>query len=149
MYGSVNMPADLNESVRAAKSKPPSAGREPWPGNGPRAVPYVPSRISAFEPTIVGARSSGGTIHSLAPEGVGASSGHIVRPKLVSARHAPLVVSACALIVWLVLMLTVAARGGSLVQIALITMIPFLAHVVSVYLTVRSAHHRPIGALDH
>jgi hypothetical protein len=50
------------------------------------------------------------------------------------AKSLSLAITGFAFVSWLILMLTVAAQNGSAFQIVMITMIPFAAHIVSMYL---------------
>ena len=149
MTKTLNMPMGHGAPVRFSEGQASSIPREPWPGTAPRSVPYVPPRVLDLESAAVRPRPAKGNMHSAFVNGRDASFGLDGEPKHAPARHAPLIVSICALVAWLILMLTVVAKGGDLIQIAAITMIPLLAHVVSLHLAARRALPERNTTLEH
>ena len=99
--------------------------------------PKTSRRITAaaFKPASVLPHSSEDTILSFFEP----SPAKAERNRFQGAKFVTLSISICTFVVWVGLMLTVAAGSGTLFQIVLITMIPFIAHVVSMSLTARGA----------
>ncbi len=69
-------------------------------------------------------------------------SDEVEKGRYQGGRLGAFLISAGVFVVWFYLMLTVAAANGSVFQIAMITAIPFLAHVASVCLIAYGTSHQ-------
>lgn len=99
----------------------------------PRSIP-----ASIFEPATAPRPTFAETIRSLFSGGGAELSPASQIERYQKAKLASTAISSCTLAAWLFLMLTVAAANGGLLEIAAITLIPFLAHVASMCLTAYS-----------
>jgi len=135
------MPASDDDFVRFVETGSLSARTDLQPQNSPR-----PNPMSAIESPAVSSYSSAAPIHLFFP-GVNEQPRLIEKTPFRGAKFATVIISSSAFVAWFLLMLTVVAVDGSLFEIAVISMIPFLAHVASVCLTAFSAPH-DFGEVD-
>ncbi len=119
----------------------------PWPGSAPPSIPYAPSPTTTSKPKIVDSPPSKGSIQHFDSRRATILARTVGKARLRGAAMAPLAISTIAFVAWLVLMVTVVAEDGTVSQMIGITVIPLIAHVISVYLAGRSSmRHEAIGA---
>jgi hypothetical protein len=109
-FAEAELPSALNRFSRRQYTQPPAYEL--------RDVASFTS-AEAFAPSI-----------ELSPDATGNGRFH-------GTKLATLVISASTFVVWIVLMMTVVADSGNLPLVALITAIPFVAHVASMCLAAR------------